>query len=152
MDPKLFKYVTDFGMRYCDGRKLNFGQGKSAHDFSGHSNMSELKILMEERFMIRRIKSDVLSQLPSKSREMIILDPSLVKSKSKVMQEKVQCMTQLRDKSKEHAMLLEWFHLTSAAKINAVAEYVKDLLEGDRKFLLFAHHQVIITIIVGTMT
>ena len=141
LDRKLFKYVTDFGMRYCDGRKLNFG-GRSAHDFSGHSNMTELKILMEERFMIRRVKSDVLSQLPSKSREMIILDPTLVKSKSKVMQEKAQSMSQLRDKSKEHAMLLEWFHLTSDAKVNAVIEYVKDLLEGERKFLLFAHHQV----------
>ena len=142
MDPKLFKYVTDFGMRYCDGRKLNFGQGKSAHDFSGHSNMNELKILMEEKFMIRRIKSEVLSQLPAKLREMIILDPTLVKSKSKVMQEKAQFMTQLRDKSKEHAMLLEWFHLTSDAKVNAVCEYIKDLLESDKKFLLFAHHQV----------
>ena len=131
-------------MRYCDGKKLNFGQGKSAHDFSGHSNMNELKILMEERFMIRRIKSEVLTQLPSKLREMIILDPALVKSKSKVMQEKAQVMTQLRDKSKEHAMLLEWFHLTSDAKVNAVCEYVKDLLESDKKFLLFAHHQVCI--------
>ena len=45
---------------------------------------------MEERFMIRRLKSEVLTQLPAKSREMIILDPSLVKSRSKVMQEKAK--------------------------------------------------------------
>merc|ERR1719412_746323 len=44
-------------------------------------------------------------------------------------------------KGKEHAMLLEWFHLTCDAKVRAVCEYVKDLLESDRKFLLFAHHQ-----------
>jgi SWI/SNF-related matrix-associated actin-dependent regulator 1 of chromatin subfamily A len=106
--------------------------------------MNELKNLTEEKFMIRRIKSEVLSQLPAKLREMIILDPTLVKSKSKVMQEKAQFMTQLRDKSKEHAMLLEWFHLTSDAKVNAVCEYIKDLLESDKKFLLFAHHQTMI--------
>ena len=129
-------------MRYCDGRKLECGQGKSWHDFSGNSNMNELKLLLEERFMIRRLKSDVLKQLPSKMREMIILDPSLVKSKSRVMQEKVELMSQNTNKSKEHAMLLEWFHLTCDAKVNAVCEYVKDLLESDRKFLLFAHHQV----------
>ena len=130
-------------MRYCDGRKLELGPGKSWHDFSGHSNMNELKLLLEERFMIRRLKSDVLKQLPSKQREMIILDPSLVKSKSRVMQEKVELMSQNTNKNKEHAMLLEWFHLTCDAKVKAVCEYVKDLLESDRKFLLFAHHQVI---------
>merc|ERR1719510_833439 len=131
IEPKLFKFVTDFGMRYCDGRKMEFGQGKSCHDFSGNSNMNELKLLLEERFMIRRLKSDVLKQLPSKMREMIILDPSLVKSKSRVMQEKAQLMSQVT-KGKEHAMLLEWFHLTCDAKVKAVCEYVKDLLESDR--------------------
>jgi SNF2 family DNA or RNA helicase len=35
----------------------------------------ELKILLEETCMIRRLKSDVLSQLPDKSREMIFLTP-----------------------------------------------------------------------------
>ena len=130
-------------MRYCDGRKLEFVPGKSGYDFSGHSNMNELKLIMEERFMIRRLKSDVLKQLPSKMREMIILDPSLVKSKSRVMQEKVEIMSQNTNKSKDHALLLEWFHLTCDAKVKAVCEYIKDLLESDRKFLLFAHHQVI---------
>ena len=49
-------------MRYCDGRKLNFGQGKSAHDFSGHSNMRELKILMEENISINHDAFDLLSE------------------------------------------------------------------------------------------
>ena len=142
LEPKLFKFVNDFGMRYCDGRKMEFGQGKSVYDFSGHSNMTELKLLMEKRFMIRRLKSEVLTQLPSKMREMIILDPSLVKSKSKVMQDKALSMSQITNKSKEHALLLEWFHLTCDAKAKAVCEYVKDLLESDKKFLIFAHHQV----------
>ena len=41
--PKLFPYVTDFGMRYCDGKKTTFG-----HDFAGSGNMEELKVLLEE--------------------------------------------------------------------------------------------------------
>ena len=57
--------------------------GKTVHDFSGSSHMEELKLLMTERFMIRRLKSNVLSQLPSKLRQMIVLDPSLVQSKSR---------------------------------------------------------------------
>ena len=144
IEPKLFKFVTDFGMRYCDGRKIDYGNGKSGLDFAGHSNMDELKTLMEERFMIRRLKSDVLAQLPAKLREMIVLDPNRVKSKTKVMQEKAQQLSQTKEKNIEHAMLLEWFHLTCEAKVNAVTDYVKDLLESDKKFLVFAHHQLMI--------
>ena len=32
VDPKLFPYMTDFGMRYCDGRKVSFGP-KVHYDF-----------------------------------------------------------------------------------------------------------------------
>lgn len=53
----------EFGIRYCDGK-----EGKFGWDYTGCSNMDELRILLEERFMIRRLKSTVLSQLPSKIR------------------------------------------------------------------------------------
>jgi len=43
--------------------------------------------------------------------------------------------------------LLEYFHDTGEAKISAVREYVLDLLEADRKFLLFAHHQSVLNAI-----
>merc|ERR1712186_274247 len=50
IEPNFFRYVTEFGMRYCDGRKVEFGRrGKTFNgfDFSGHSNMNELKLLLE---------------------------------------------------------------------------------------------------------
>lgn len=53
----------EFGIRYCDGKEGRFGW-----DYSGSSNMDELKILLEEKFMIRRLKSTVLNQLPAKIR------------------------------------------------------------------------------------
>lgn len=45
--PKMFPYATEFGMRYCNGKKVSFGS-KSHYDFSGSSNMDELKMLLEE--------------------------------------------------------------------------------------------------------
>ena len=50
-------------MRYCDGKMGPFGL-----DFSGSSHMTELQILMEDTVMIRRLKKDVLDQLPGKER------------------------------------------------------------------------------------
>lgn len=53
----------DYGIRYCAGQKNVFGW-----DFTGSSNMQELQLLLKSTCMIRRLKSDVLSQLPSKTR------------------------------------------------------------------------------------
>ncbi len=41
-------------------------------------------------------------------------------------------------------MILEYFHETATAKLPAVRQYVLDLLEAGRKFLLFAHHQEVL--------
>ena len=40
--------------------------------------------------MIRRLKSEVLAELPSKQRQMVILDPGAVKSKSKEMKARAE--------------------------------------------------------------
>ncbi len=45
-------------------------------------------------------------------------------------------------KSEQRGILLQWYHTTAAAKEKAVLEYIKDLLESDKKFICFAHHQV----------
>ena len=93
--------------------------------------------------MIRRLKSEVLSQLPSKQRQMIILDPAAIKTKSKEMDEQAKLMGKKSLSSSERrSVLLEWFNMTGRAKTKAVLDYVKDLLEGDKKFICFAHHQV----------
>lgn len=52
-------------------------------DYSGSSNLTELKILLEESIMIRRLKSDVLSQLPAKQRKMVVVAPEGISAKTK---------------------------------------------------------------------
>jgi len=147
IDDKLFPFVTDFGMRYCDGRKVNYGGPKDHYDFSGSSNMHELKLLMEEKFMLRRLKSDVLSQLPSKQRQMVILDPNLVKSRvTKQMKSQQKEMSKVKG-GEQRGLLLEWFHSTADAKKVAVKEYLKDMIESGTKFLCFAHHQTMLGMI-----
>ena len=45
-------------------------------------------------------------------------------------------------KGEQRGILLQWYHTTATAKEKAVLEYIKDLLESDKKFICFAHHQV----------
>ncbi|GFT34152.1 hypothetical protein NPIL_549081 [Nephila pilipes] len=131
-----FSYM-EYGMRYCNGKQLQWGW-----DFTGSSCMEELQIVLEETVMIRRLKSDVIKQLPDKFRQMIVLDHSRVSTKSKVLIAMSQKFKQATLSGLEkRGVLLEYFHETGEVKLKAVCEYILDLLESDRKFLCFAHHQ-----------
>nr|XP_033331224.1 SWI/SNF-related matrix-associated actin-dependent regulator of chromatin subfamily A-like protein 1 isoform X2 [Megalopta genalis] len=58
-----FMGYQEYGTRYCAGVKTAFGW-----DFSGSSNMQELQLLLKRTCVIRRLKTEVLNELPSKKR------------------------------------------------------------------------------------
>lgn len=135
----LFPSAHQFGLRYCDGKESQWGW-----DFTGASNMAELLIVMEAKFMIRRLKSEVIKELPPKRREVVILDPSAVKGTSR-MKGLADELTKTGVKGMERrGTLLMYFAETGAAKIQAVSNYITELVDSDHKFLCFAHHQVVL--------
>ena len=82
--PDKFKGFKEFGSRYCDPKILRFG----VIDWSGSANTRELNSILN-RLMIRRLKKDVLSQLPPKKRQKIeISTDSKVIKKLKILMEK----------------------------------------------------------------
>jgi SWI/SNF-related matrix-associated actin-dependent regulator 1 of chromatin subfamily A len=137
INPTLFGSFGDFGMRYCDGKETNYGM-----DYSGSSNMKELQLVLEEKIMIRREKKDVITQLPTKLREMIILDPSLIELEKKSLKQASSQMANEKLKGMEkRGALLTFFSETSKAKARAVCEYIREFLDSGKKFIVFAHHQ-----------
>jgi SNF2 family DNA or RNA helicase len=66
INPKIFPSSFDFGKRYCNGHKTRFGW-----DFSGSSNLEELDERLRTTVMIRRMKEQVLKELPPKIRIMM---------------------------------------------------------------------------------
>lgn len=54
-------------------------------DYSRSSNLGELKLLLEESIMIRRLKSEVLSQLPAKQRTVVVVAPEGINAKTKAV-------------------------------------------------------------------
>ena len=82
--PDKFKGFKEFGTRYCDPKIIHFG----LIDWSGASNMRELHSILN-KLMIRRLKKDVLSQLPRKNRQKIeIATDSKVMKKLKLIMDK----------------------------------------------------------------
>lgn len=68
----------EFCKRYCDLKKTKIKIGKrfkSVYDFSGGSNLEELQRRLRETCMVRRLKADVLTELPPKRRQIVVLQP-----------------------------------------------------------------------------
>ncbi|XP_021921060.1 SWI/SNF-related matrix-associated actin-dependent regulator of chromatin subfamily A-like protein 1 isoform X2 [Zootermopsis nevadensis] len=140
IQPKLFPRYFEFGVRYCAGVKNSFGW-----DFKGSSNMKELKLILENHLMIRRLKSDVISQLPPKVRQMVILNPEVIDVKSKEMKQCVKTLDQQHLTGIERrGALLSYYCATGKAKLKAIQDYIGDMLDSEKKFICFAHHRVVI--------
>lgn len=69
--PDQFGAWTKFAMRYCNAKRVPFGGG--GLDASGSSNLEELQALVRGTCMVRRLKSQVLKQLPAKTRKVVAL-------------------------------------------------------------------------------
>jgi len=72
--PDVFSKFVDYGVRYCAPRECPYGI-----DWSGSANRRELHLMLEKSLMIRRLKSEVLMELPAKRRQKVIvpIDPSM---------------------------------------------------------------------------
>ena len=67
---------TDFGIfanLYCDPKRKVF-HNKTIIDYKGSANLSELNYWLTKHIMIRRLKKDVLSELPDKTRIQIPIE------------------------------------------------------------------------------
>uniref|UniRef100_A0A674AI88 SWI/SNF-related matrix-associated actin-dependent regulator of chromatin subfamily A-like protein 1 n=1 Tax=Salmo trutta TaxID=8032 RepID=A0A674AI88_SALTR len=132
--PSLFPRFHDFGTRYCNARQLPWGW-----DYSGSSNLGELKLMLEESLMLRRLKSEVLSQLPAKQRKVVTVTTDGINTRTKA------ALSAAAKDLKMKEALLVFFNHTAEAKIKAIIEYIMDMLEcGREKFLVFAHHKLVL--------
>ncbi|XP_033469540.2 SWI/SNF-related matrix-associated actin-dependent regulator of chromatin subfamily A-like protein 1 [Epinephelus lanceolatus] len=140
--PTLFPRFHEFGIRYCGATQATWGW-----DYSGSSNLGELKLLLEECLMLRRLKRDVLSQLPSKQRKVVTvtIDGVNTRIKAALSAAAKQLANGHRNKIQEKEALLIFYNHTAEAKLQAIMEYITDTLEcGREKFLVFAHHKLVL--------
>ncbi|KAL5852918.1 hypothetical protein ACOSQ3_008036 [Xanthoceras sorbifolium] len=143
--PDVYKNVHEYGNRYCKGGVFGMYQGASNHE--------ELHNMMKATVMIRRLKKDVLSELPVKRRQQVFLDLAEKDMKKinalfrelEVVKGKIKaCESEEEIKSLkfvEKNLINKIYTDSAEAKIPAVLDYLETIIEAGCKFLIFAHHQ-----------
>ncbi|MGP1677892.1 MAG: SNF2-related protein [Burkholderiales bacterium] len=157
----LGKSWKTFVVRYCAGVQDGYGW-----DVTGASNLEELQDRLRAAVMVRRLKADVLTELPAKRRSVVVLPAegasAAIKAESAgydVAQARIEsarvaaelakaegeesyaaAVARLRDASSAaFTEISRLRHATAVAKIPQVIEYLTDVCESE-KVIFFAHH------------
>lgn len=143
----LFSNKMKYALRYCDAKENGFGW-----DLSGSSNLDELNRKIAP-FYIRRLKSEVLKDLPEKTVSVLDIDMGVTEKNEykKIQREfnrlmsdnlKIHGKTYSDKKLDGHhlAKLMELKQFCSKMKVKRVEEFVKEFLNSseDRKIIVFS--------------
>jgi len=147
IEPKLFPSFFKFAQRYCGATHNGFGW-----DFTGATNMEELHAVLTETIMIRRVKVDVLKDLPPKRRTVVPMEITNRKEYRRAEKDFIQWVNETSGKMKaEKASVAEALvkigelkRLAVKGKLDACVEWIRDFLESGEKLVVFAVHQFVI--------
>ena len=160
--PDLFHNFSVFGNRYCDPKRNYFGM-----DWTGSSHPKELNFILKH-IMIRRLKKDVMNQLPPKKRQKIEIqtDPKIIKQITAIHLNSEKIMEKFNELNNASInpnlvsfvnnddiedgndnlvnLFNKVYKLSAEAKASGVKEYIHYLIDNKCKFLIFAHHIVML--------
>lgn len=150
--PAYIRTYTKYAKRYCNGKPTPYG-----YDDRGHSNGHELNWVLRKGFMIRRLKRDVLTQLPAKTRHTVWLEVVTQNLKDiesgfkkwKKLNTTIYRLPAGSEAQREQIferkkIISELFRATSVAKCDAVVQWVLNALAEGKSFIFFAYHRVIL--------
>ena len=135
LNENLFPNRWAFLMRYCNAKHTYFGW-----KFDGLTNGEELHSRISN-FMIRRLKKDVLSQLPPKQR--IIVPMQVSGSERKIYDSIDEEFTDALNKGESNALvkISQLKRASFEAKKNAMLQWIKDYLSINDKLVVFVYHK-----------
>ena len=141
--PNLFGSKFEFAQEFCNARHNGYGW-----DFSGAKNTEKLHKILTESIMIRRLKADVLKDLPAKMRSVV---PMEITNRSIYIKAESNFIDYLRGidlekaKSAERAETLVQIEglkqLTIEGKIKACKLWIKEHLETNGKLVVGCTHK-----------
>lgn len=145
MEPEMWNSSHDFGLRYCAAYETNFGW-----DYSGASNLEELFTRISPYFL-RRLKKDVLSQLPPKTYTEIEIEltPAERKEYEKIIKEMKKVINSEGIEEEKEQSYLEKIHklkqFTGNIKLDRMIKdgVVDDITSNGEKLVVMSDYQIL---------
>ena len=152
IEPKQFTSWFKFGLRYCNGEHNGYGW-----QFNGTSNTKELQSLIQP-YIIRRRKEDVLTELPSKRREVLYIEmPGNIRADYIAAETDLMSTVRIVQNNQEDtaydvhnnalAKLGILRHLVGLAKAEVAQDYIKNFIQDGEKLLVFGHHHDVLDLL-----
>lgn len=163
LDPSAWGSFWSFARKYAGAYQDRYGW-----HFDGASNLDELQKQLRSTVMVRRLKADVLKELPAKRRQVVELvtngSAKVVTAERKAWEESEERLADLQtqadlarglgDEESYRAAVKELSagrlaaftemaklrHDTALAKVDKCIEFLADALETGNKIVVFAHH------------
>lgn len=133
------KGYFEYAQRYCSAWQAPWG-----FDVTGSSNSEELCRIVG-KVMIRRVKEDVLGELPPKTYKLVVVEPD--KATRAVLKEEKNFSVDSLSKT-THTISIEGLstvrRLMGEAKIKMALDHIKGLLVDVPKIVIFAHHASVV--------
>jgi len=157
LNPAGWSNKVSFAKRYCNATENSFGW-----DMSGASNLDELQAHLRSTVMIRRLKKDVLKDLPEKTRQILEISLDDRHSKKIINAEKEMIQKMVKNNldenyiynDEEFSNIIKNFtgfntnfsEISSLrkeiamSKLNSIITHLEDCLESTDKIVCFAYH------------
>ncbi len=139
-----------FARRYCNAYQTRFGW-----DFDGSSHLDELQERLRASVMVRRLKADVLTELPAKVRQVVPLEAGTAALRRLLADEQAAheawealASAGAASRAAAFAELSRAREAVGLAKAPLVAEHV---LRDEGPVVVFAHHKSVIAALVAAL-
>ena len=142
-----------FAKRYCKLQEITRfdpAQGKQVHAgwvWDGADNLEELQEYMRSKFMVRRLKADILPQLPAKTRMIVPITPRNATLKRFLVKQMKEFDDMLAGRSEEEFLTVDFQDHAGAMKklglemVEPAIEVIESDLEERDKIVVMCYHQ-----------
>jgi len=144
IEPALFPSFWDFAKKFCGATHNGYGW-----DFSGATNTDELHDVVTRHIMVRRLKSEVLAELPAKVRSVVPIELDNRKVYNKANHDIIAWIrdnegAEKADKAGMAEVLVAFEKLKQLCvegKMKSSIKWIEDFLDSEQKLVVFATHK-----------
>ncbi len=157
--PAEYPSFHTYGVRYCGGQQVHIGRGRYAWQYDKATNTDELHERTRD-FCIRRLKKEVMDELPDKIRSIHTVDPTAADLRAYK-----ECHDAWMTEYQQHQsrgsmpagfvlnMLTDLRHQCGLLKVNSTVAWVKEYKEQnpDTPLVVFFHHKDVGTALMNAL-